>query len=214
MYESTHRPYRLPSVLPTDHARIRVMLIVVSWYMCFGSAFATRFGLRKLGRIEYCDLERWMCHFNARFWFVHAILAASLAASTFYSIARRTPRDGLLRFWTDIGIYFTMTSMVGTVDFLVVYRGGKYHKPEYSVAFWGNIVTVFVQFSISRLCHSSRFRLAMWRHASSVSSIRVRDNNLLLTSGFASWLVPSVTLVFIVAFIAKRPTTEATRVSL
>lgn len=180
--------------------------------MCFGAAFATRFGLRKLGQIEYCDLERWMCHFNARFWFIQALLAGYLAVSTFYSIMRRAPRAGLLRLWFDFGLYFTMTSLVGTVDFVVVYRGGKYHKPEYKVAFWGNIVTIVAQLISSRLYHSSRFRLAMWRYASTIASIRVRENNGLLTSGLASWLLPSVTLVFFVAFIANRPTAEAIRV--
>mmetsp|Transcript_23924 Transcript_23924/g.74850 ORF Transcript_23924/g.74850 Transcript_23924/m.74850 type:complete len:320 (-) Transcript_23924:144-1103(-) len=203
--------FMLPAVLPTDNTRIKLMLLVASWNMACASAFAARFGSRKRRELAECDLEWCVCVFDVSFWAVHSILAFALAASSAYSIARRAPADGLNRFWFDFGIYFTCLSLLSALDFAVAYRGGKFHVPKYYLAFWGNLGLICLQFTIGRLCHSNRFKLAMWRYAATVASIRVHDNHprSFLHRGLARWLFASVTLLFGLALFGTSSSSRA-----
>lgn len=196
--------FMLPSVLPSDNVRIRAMLLVAVWNMSCATAFAVRFARRKHSQLEHCTLLRWVCLFNVGFWSVHAFIASALAASSLYSFARRSPADGLHRFWWDFGVYFTLLACVSSADLAAVYCGGKYHLPEYRVAFWGNVAITLVQFAIGRLCHSNAFKFAMWRYAASIASIRARNVDRPAARGLAFWILPSVTFVFFGAILAAQ----------
>lgn len=192
--------FLLPSVLPTDNTRIRVVLLVLVWNMGCASVFAVRYCLRKL--TQPCDLERWMCTFNAGFWAVHAIVAFAMSASSLYSMMRRSPEAGLHRFWWDFGCYFILLSIVSTLDTIASSKAGKFETPQYRVAFWGNVVLSSLQFCIGALCHSNRFKLAVWRYAASVASITVRRHNSRggLPS-LCSCFLPSAVIIFILAVL-------------
>lgn len=173
----------LPCVLPTDNTRIRVMLFATIFNMACGTVLAVRFALRKAA-----SCSGLVCRFDVGYWVAHAIFAAAVALANF-SIVRLPPAQSLDRFWRHCGLYWLMTATASLLSFLVVYYCGKYDKPEYRVAFYGNLALIAVQFLIARLCMSMRFKRWMWRYAASVT---ITTSHHLLR-----WLVPSALLLFV-----------------
>lgn len=179
----------LPSVLPTDNTRIQVMLCVTCWNMGCASLIAARFAVRKPEPL------------NVAFWSSHACLAGVFCVVAAHAAARLAPAHGLHKFWRCTGYYFQLVSLVTLMDFLVAYSTGKYHRPEFRVAFFGNLTVIAEQFAIGRLCHSHRFKNLMWTYAAQIASIRVRDNTR-SRAALWRWLVCSAVLSFALALFA------------
>lgn len=208
--------FMLPSVLPTDTTKIRVVLWATFFNMLCAAGFAVRFAYRKSH--QPCDFEPYVCSFLVGFWVVHFVMALFIVLSSLYAL-RLTPADGLHAFWRSFGIYFLLLGAVSAFDLAVLTAAGKYDRPEYRVAFWGNLVMTTLQFAIGRLCHSARFKNFMWRYAASTSikldpptkptlMQQVNDH----CSDLFCWLLPSAVLVFLLAILAHRPT-DISRVS-
>lgn len=202
--------FMLPSVLPTDTTKIRVVLWAAAFNMLCASGFAARFAHRKWH--QPCDFQPYVCSFLVGFWATHCALAFSFCLSSLYAV-RLTPANGLHVFWRSYGVYFIVLGCVSAFDLAVLTAAGKYSRPEYTVAFWGNIFLTGVQLTIGRLCHSPRFKNFMWRYAASTSikldpppkptlMEHVNDH----CSDLLCWLVPSIVLVFLLAILAHRPT--------
>lgn len=199
----------LPSVLPTDNTKIRVMLMVTGWNAICAFAVGLRFAVCKWNALDTCELEPWLCYFNICFWLAHACLAMYYFASVVRSVGWLAPAQALHEFWRFTGWYFSMVSLVTAVDLAVAYRAGKYTLEHYYVAFHGNAVIIVLQFTIGRLCHSPWFKNRMWRHAASVASIQVRQDTTrksypIVHCNQGRWILMSISLLFVTALLTRR----------
>jgi len=168
--------FMLPSVLPTDNTKIKVVLFATSWNMACGWCVALRYGVKKL-RITHCDVAPAVCAWNPFFWFAHSLNAGFFAVAAIHAAFRLAPAKGLHRLWRWCGFYFILVAVITFVDLTVSYHSGKYDPgTKYRVAGLWNLVLAVEQFLIGRLCLHNRFKLWTWRYAASLAKITVRDD--------------------------------------
>lgn len=192
----------LPSVLPSDTNRIRVMLVVTAWNMLCASGLAMRFATKKYreesNKLRYC---------NFFFWLSHSLLALYYCACAVHALAYMVPSAALHKFWRSTGYYFTCSSLLTAMDLLYSTHSGKYQDKKYGVAMYGNAAVTSIQFLIGRLCHSNRFKNFMWAYAAQIASIRQlprRQGWRDMLRCDPSWIVTSVVLVYLLSLFSVR----------
>jgi len=169
----------LPSVLPCDNGKIKILLFASGWNMTCGFVFATRYAKLKYHQYitKECEhqlhIDPTLCYFNPFFLVSSAILAA-YACFSIYSAFDLSPCQGLHRFWRTCGIYFIFVGLFNAINWCVSYGTGQYDLPHYHNAGRWNLALTTLQFIIGILCLCNRFKTFMWRFAASNAAIKLR----------------------------------------
>ena len=168
--------FMLPSVLPTDNTKIKIMLVVTAWNMACGCGVALRYAVRKSQ--EVCDLKPIVCTWNPYFWAGHSTLCFFFCCAALHGSRWLPPAKGLHRFWRWCGIYFILVALLTFIDLNVSALAGKYSVgSKYRWCGIWNLALACEQGIIGRLCLYNRFKLWMWRYAASIAHITVRTSD-------------------------------------
>mmetsp|Transcript_954 Transcript_954/g.2733 ORF Transcript_954/g.2733 Transcript_954/m.2733 type:complete len:362 (-) Transcript_954:128-1213(-) len=158
----------LPTVLPTDNDRIKVMLRVSCFNVCVIVLFCFGMAYRNFESHGPWQTSYWLFH-------------GALQLVVFFKLAEANflpPDRALSTFWRVCSLYFIGIAGVSVVDKIVARKSGFYERSgenETTVVVWNWIIT-FEEFAIGLLCASKRFKLFVWRHAASYASIRVKHS--------------------------------------